>query len=240
MVMIIEEHLILTPEKALIVGESAIIADLHLGLENAMLEKGIAIPRLQIIEIINSVRQIIENYNVERLIIAGDLKHEFSRNLPYEWEDVELFLNSFKDIELEIVRGNHDNYLVTILTKYGIPLKEKIKIKGWTVVHGHKGCNESKIIMGHEHPAIKIKFRGGIYSYPCYLKVTKDSQTVIVLPAFSPIVSGVDILTTNKFLSPILKEIKDIELFAIGEGEVVHIPLHNSPLPFLKGEGFQS
>ena len=216
----------LTPERALLIKVSAVIADLHLGLENVMLEKGVAVPRMQIIEILESVKRIIENYGIRRIVVAGDLKHEFSRNLPYEWEDVEQFLRNIEDIELEVVRGNHDNFLATILAKHGVQLKEEIEIEGWTIVHGHKECDKPKIIMGHEHPAVKIRFRGSVYSYHCYLKIKKKqtNQDIIVLPAFSPLVSGSDVLLAEKFLSPILSDVSDdeIEIYAV-EDEVVYL-----------------
>jgi len=215
----------LTPEKALIIRDTAIIADLHLGLENVMLEKGVAVPRIQIVEITNAIRRIIERYGIERIVVAGDLKHEFSRNLPYEWEDVEQFLKNFEDVRLEVIRGNHDNYLAAILAKHGIELKEEIEIEGWTIVHGHRECDKPKIIMGHEHPAVKIRFRGSIYSYHCYLRVRKQNkQEIIVLPAFSPLVPGSDILSAERFLSPILSEVNDdeIEIYAV-EDEVVYL-----------------
>lgn len=215
----------LTPEKALIIRDTAVIADLHLGLENVMLEKGVAVPRMQIVEITNAVRRIIERYGIKRIVVAGDLKHEFSRNLPYEWEDVEQFLRNLEDVRLEVIRGNHDNYLAAILAKHGIELKEEIEIEGWTIVHGHKECDKPKIIMGHEHPAVKIRFRGSIYSYHCYLRVRKQNkQEIIVLPAFSPLVPGSDILSAERFLSPILSEVNDdeIEIYAI-EDEVVYL-----------------
>jgi putative SbcD/Mre11-related phosphoesterase len=223
--MVIEiNNIKLTPEKALIIHNTAIIADLHLGLENAMLEKGISVPRMQIIEIVGSIKRFIEKYGVERIVIAGDLKHEFSKNLPYEWEDIEHFLKEIKDVEIEVVRGNHDNFLATILAKHGIELRDEIDVHGWTVVHGHKGCDRPRIIMGHEHPAVKVKFRGSTYTYHCYLRIKKPMQEIVVLPAFSPLASGSDLLAMDRFLSPILSDVGDdeIEIYAV-EDDVVYL-----------------
>ena len=50
----------LTPEKAAIIDKTAIIADLHLGFENVMQMKGVAIPRMQIRSILNSTKKIIK------------------------------------------------------------------------------------------------------------------------------------------------------------------------------------
>lgn len=214
---VVINDVILTPEKAAIIGNTAIIADLHLGFENVMQNKGVAIPRMQVKEIVKNVKKIIDKYNINRLIVAGDLKHEFSKNLPYEWEDVREFVESV-DVELEVVRGNHDNFLAAILAEYGIELKEHVKVDKYYVIHGHKDLEFERVIIGHEHPAIKVRVRGGLYSFPCYL-VADDAK--IALPAFSPLMSGSDVLQ-NSFLSPVLNKAKRIEIYAV-EDEVLYL-----------------
>lgn len=213
------DNIILTPEKAVIIDRTAIIADLHLGFENVMQTKGIALPRLQIREISSHVEKIIEKYRVRKIIIAGDLKHEFSRNLPYEWEDVKAFLRLFQDIEVSIVRGNHDNFLAAILAEYGIELKEYDIVRDFYVVHGHREAEYEKLIMGHEHPAVRLRIRGAIYSFPCYLVA---DETKIVLPAFSPLMPGSNVLQET-FLSPILQKARKIEIYAIESEDVVYL-----------------
>jgi len=216
------DNLTLTPEKAIVIDDTAVIADLHLGFENVLQDHGIAFPRIQIKDVIENVEAIINKYSIGRLVIAGDLKHEFSRNLPYEWEDVELFLKTFSDIDIEVVRGNHDNFLAAILAKHGIELKESVEVDGWLIVHGHKYVDGKRIIMGHEHPAIKVRASGAIYSYPCYLRLKDGNREVIVLPAFSPLMSGSDVLSVESFLSPMLTDVEDIEVYAV-EDEVLYL-----------------
>ncbi len=204
-----------TPERALIVKRTAVIADLHLGLENALIEKGIAIPKVQLEDIIERLRNLPK---IERVVIAGDLKHEFGRNLPYEWEDVEVLLKFLlkEGLDVVVVRGNHDNFLGAILSKFGLNLLDRYDLEGWTVVHGHKDCDAKRIIMGHEHPAIKIRI-DGVYTFHCFLRIRTERE-VIVLPAFSPLVSGSDV-SSCRFLSPILSNVKceDVEVYAVDE-----------------------
>ncbi|ADC65531.1 phosphoesterase [Ferroglobus placidus DSM 10642] len=212
----------LTPERAAIAGNVAIIADLHLGIENAMVEKGVSIPELQFEEVMGRTLTIIERYGVKKLVIAGDLKHEFGRNLPLEWKDVSEFLEELSDkVDLEVVRGNHDNFLPAILAKYGLELKEEVRIKGWKVVHGHKEVEGDRIIMGHEHPAVKIRYGGAVYSYPCFLHARNDRE-ILVLPAQSSLSSGTDVLTADKFLSPMLSFDMKIDVYAV-EDEVYYL-----------------
>jgi len=218
-------NLKLLPEKAILIGRTCIISDLHLGFENVVGSYGLTFPRVQIIETINSINKIIEKYKINRLIIAGDLKHEFGKNLPLEWDDVETFLNKFLDLKMEFVRGNHDNFLSIVLAKYCFELKESTKVDKWTVVHGHKECDAKRIIMGHEHPAIKVRINKAIYAYPCFLQVELAEKKIIVLPAFSPLMAGVDVLSTEGFLSPILKGVspKDIKVYALSGEEVIFL-----------------
>ncbi len=211
--------LLLIPEKAIIIEDSAIISDLHLGIEQSM--PGY-VPRLQIGEIVESVKEIFESYGIERLIVNGDMKHEFSQNMPYEWDDVRYFVESVNEFgELRVVRGNHDNYLAAILAKYGIELEKSIRLAGWMVAHGHEAIEAEKLIIGHEHPSIRIRSGYASYTYPCFLRGKKVESGVerelIVLPAFSPMVTGSDVITTFSYLSPLLNSFSsaEIEVYAV-------------------------
>ncbi len=212
----------LTPERAAIIDDIAIISDLHLGIENALVEKGVSIPELQFEEVLDRVVGLVERYSVSKLVIAGDFKHEFGRNLPLEWKDVSRFVESLASVvEIEVVRGNHDNFLPAILSKYGIEVRDELEVRGWKVVHGHRVVEGSRIIMGHEHPAVKLKHGGAVYSYPCFLHA-KNGREIIVLPAQSSLSPGTDILTAETFLSPILSFGMKIEVYAV-EDEIYYL-----------------
>ena len=212
------DGVLLAEEKAVVIDRVAIISDLHLGIENVLAEKGIFVPRMQIDEIISQANKLVRKYKIDKLIIAGDLKHEFSKNLPYEWRDIEKFLNEV-EARVEVVRGNHDNYLSAILSKFNVPLVDEIKIGDWKVVHGHFNCEGKKIIMGHEHPTVKSRIEGAIYTFPCFLRIAIDDRIVIVLPAFSPFLAGSNVLEIDSFLSPILSKVdlSSVEVYGIAD-----------------------
>ncbi|RLI84792.1 MAG: phosphoesterase [Archaeoglobales archaeon] len=205
-----------TPERALMIGRTAVIADLHLGLENVI---GMDV-RVQIDDVLERIEMLSDH--VDRIVIAGDLKHEFGRNLPYEWEDVKRLLRFLlrEGLDVVIVRGNHDNFLGAIVSKFGLEIFDQYKIEGWTIVHGHKNCECNKrIVMGHEHPSIKVRI-DGIYSFHCFLRVKGE---IFVLPAFSPLVSGSDV-TSCRFISPILSNVScdEVEVYAVDD-EVMYL-----------------
>ncbi|MCL5882079.1 MAG: phosphoesterase, partial [Candidatus Thermoplasmatota archaeon] len=67
---------------------AVVVSDLHLGFEEEMNLHGLFLPKLQISHVEGVMDRILERYNPESVIINGDFKHEFSRNLPQEWDDI--------------------------------------------------------------------------------------------------------------------------------------------------------
>src|SRR2546427_2706837 len=134
------------------------ISDLHLGFEAALAEQGVSIPRFQRREILERLARLLDAYEPEKLIIAGDFKHEFSKNLSDEWVEIKQVLRFLQQrTEPIIVRGNHDNFLATILGDLRMTLHDRYDLGGGPVVHGHEaGPALRRIALGHEHPAVKL------------------------------------------------------------------------------------
>ncbi len=200
--------------------ETAVMADFHLGYEDVMAQKGVFLPKLQYPYIMDILEKIFERYDPRSFIIDGDLKHEFSRNMPQEWKEIESVVDFIRDrSKLTVVRGNHDNFLRSILKRREVPLVDSFVLGNYVFAHGHRYLDvpEGKtLIMGHEHPSITL--RDEIYAsakYPCFLLTSK----LIVLPASSLYAYGTDI-TRNDYISPILRTTSpDFEIFVIDERE---------------------
>src|SRR3989449_1852178 len=145
--------LFLRDERALV------ISDLHLGFEGALAEQGVSIPRFQRRVILERLGKMLDRGKAEKVIIAGDFKHEFSKNLVDEWVEVKQVLRFLKDrVTPVLVRGNHDNYLATILGDLNLTLNARADIGGYTIVHRHEeGSALPPIIIGHEHPPGEFK-----------------------------------------------------------------------------------
>src|SRR5207245_1872457 len=104
--------LFLRDERALV------ISDLHLGFEGALAEQGVSIPRFQRRVILERLGKMLDRGKAEKVIIAGDFKHEFSKNLVDEWVEVKQVLRLLKDrVTQVLLRGNHDRYLSPILNR---------------------------------------------------------------------------------------------------------------------------
>lgn len=206
-----DHALLLRDERALV------ISDLHLGFEGALAEQGVSIPRFQRRVILERIGKMLDRTKAERVIVAGDFKHEFSRNLVDEWVEVKQVLRFIQDRAMPaLVRGNHDNYLATILGDLGLKLEDRADLGGFTIVHGHEDVSTlHPIVMGHEHPAVKLKDElGAVVSVPAFLV----AERLIVLPAFSPLALGVDV-SSYPYLSPILNRTKIDDARVIGVDE---------------------
>ncbi len=87
-----------------------VIADLHIGYEEALNKQGILLPRFQFRETVARLKRILDSAKPKRVIINGDLKHEFGGISAQEWREtlkvLDLILTCTDDVVL--VKGNHD------------------------------------------------------------------------------------------------------------------------------------
>jgi len=147
-------------EKLLVVG------DLHLGYEELLNKSGIMISRQMFDEIINDFNAVFgEVGHVDKIVLLGDIKHDFGGISGQEWGDVTRLLHYLKPLgdEIIVLRGNHDTILEPIMKKIGLKLKDYYVWKEFCFVHGDEDFKEiwgKKVkwfVVGHGHPAIKLR-----------------------------------------------------------------------------------
>src|SRR3989344_4295146 len=73
--------------------KTLVINDLHICYEEALHRKGILVPRSQLEQIMNKMKSILHKTKPDKILINGDLKHEFGRVLRQEWKEVSEFLD---------------------------------------------------------------------------------------------------------------------------------------------------
>lgn len=197
--------LIITNQLSAIVDGTLVISDLHIGYESVLEDSGLHLPRIQTETMRDSLMDMVERYSPDRFLLLGDLKHEFSRNLAQEWSEARRILGTLQDHgEVIIVRGNHDNYLATIASKLGVELVDDYSASGIHFAHGHLPFEKRPLVMGHEHPSVRLFDSVGAYvKLPCFLHFEKEE--VLVMPAFSPLAAGTDITSGTGMLSPVLE-----------------------------------
>jgi uncharacterized protein len=184
---------------------TVVVSDLHVGYESVLEDSGLHLPRIQTEAMRDSLLDIIDRFSPERFLLLGDLKHEFSRNLAQEWSEARRILGTLQDHgEVIIVRGNHDNYLATIASKLGVRMVEEHVAMGIHFAHGHLPNPYRPLVMGHEHPSVRLFDSVGAYvKLPCFVHF--ERERILVMPAFSPLAAGTDITSGAQTFSPILE-----------------------------------
>ncbi|MEM0243514.1 MAG: metallophosphoesterase [Candidatus Aenigmatarchaeota archaeon] len=198
-----------------------VISDLQIGFEIHLAQKGILVPQVQFKELIEDIKKIKLISNAKRILINGDLKHEFREITKQELRETVEFLsfckNNFK--EIIVVRGNHDNFIIKILKNFGINFYDPFYSENcFCFTHGHKKiealeCNY--LIIGHEQPAIVLRSDFEKVKLKAFLVGEYENKKLIVLPSFSPLSFGSEInnYSSKDFLSPYLREIDADELY---------------------------
>ena len=208
-----------TAEKVLVIN------DLHIGYEESLHRKGVLVPRFQLEQIINKLKLILQKTKPAKIIINGDLKHEFGKVLRQEWKEVLHFLDFVlaNVPEVIIIKGNHDPIIKPIADKRGVVVVGEYQVGDTLIVHGDElvETNAKRIVIGHEHPAITIREGSKWEKYKCFLKGTWKDKELIAVPSFNPLLEGTDVLK-EQLLSPFLEDIRNFEAYVVGEKGVYY------------------
>lgn len=154
--------------------KTLVIADLHLGWEMALRDKGIHVPS-QTPKLLQKLTALLSKHKPDTLLILGDVKYTVVKTKLGEWHDIPDFFTQLKNYvrDIVIVRGNHDANLEPLL-----PEKIKLLPASGTIIgdvglfHGHKWPSPmllkcKTLIMGHLHPVV-------VFRDPVGFKITRQ------------------------------------------------------------------
>lgn len=212
-----------------------VVADLHIGIESQLREKGLQ-TESQAQKMIDHFFSICKKFNPKEIILLGDIKHNIPSATFQERKDVRNFLTQITEFgTIHIIPGNHDGF-ISKLSPEEIILhpSDGFSIENVGFVHGHRWPNEEitqcdQIIIGHTHPTVMFTDRLDFKTFePCWMKglFLKDklkekypnskNPEVLVMPAFNPLCGG---LATNQegITGPIGKiiDIKNSQIYLI-------------------------
>ena len=214
---------------ALFTDSTLIISDVHIGYEESLNKQGILVPRLQFEEIVRQMESIfkkLKNRKIERIIINGDLKHEFGTISEQEWRNTLKFIDLLSKHcnEIILIKGNHDKILGPIAKKRNVVISDfftTLSDKKIIVCHGDRIPENEVlgkapiIIIGHEHPAVTLKDGPRTENFKCFLKGKYKGKTLIVQPSFNKITEGTNVLR-DRLLSPFLsQDLGNFEVFIV-------------------------
>jgi uncharacterized protein len=197
--------------------EILVLGDLHIGYEEYVYGESLFI-RTQLKEILEKLAGMFElldnrKIKIKKIVLLGDLKHEFGEISDSEWRDTLQFLDYLDEKmsgegKIILVKGNHDNIAGPIVRKRNVKIVDFYKYKDVCFIHGNKmfkRCENSKtLIMGHLHPSISLRDKYKKEKYKCFLKGKWKGKDIFILPSFSNISFGLDLkeidISKNHFL----------------------------------------
>ena len=103
---------------ALRVDDALVVADLHIGLEEELREKGVQIPsRAEVMA--RRLADFAERTGARELVILGDVKHLVPKMASRERRDVYVFFRDLAAVfeRITIAQGNHDGILRNIVPR---------------------------------------------------------------------------------------------------------------------------
>ena len=182
-------------EKVLVIG------DLHLGYEESLNKSGVLISRKMFEELLKDLDEIFSVVGeVDKIVLLGDVKHDFGEINRQEWSDVIKLFEYLEDRckDIVIIKGNHDNMLQGIAKQRDIEVKDYFILENMAFLHGDKdfpGIYDKKIkywIVGHAHPAVKLSDGVKVEKYKCFLSGRYKGKKVIIVPSFFEYSAGSD------------------------------------------------
>lgn len=204
-----------------------IVADLQLGREEELRSHGHMVFDRELSSMKRRLSKALKHTGAKRLLINGDIKHEFSRINKQEWHHVLALLDFFREhgVEVILVKGNHDNMLEPIARKHGYAVVDYHLEEGYLFCHGHElpakeALLAHTIIIGHEHPAVRLDDGVRSESAKCFLVGHYKKKRLIVLPSYSEVTQGTDIIQ-GKSLGPFMGEKKKFAVFVLVEDSVL-------------------
>ena len=152
--------------------KTLVIADLHLGIEAELREKGINIGS-QTEKLLERVITCVKAAEPDVILLLGDVKHAVPRISWMDRKEVPFFLAGLAEYApVYVVKGNHDGHLNRLLPKTTEPERKpehEVCIKstkgflfdGVGYTHGHSWplqdlFSAKYVLIGHNHPRIKL------------------------------------------------------------------------------------
>lgn len=210
---LLNQHLLLLPQKAIYWEQqkALIAADVHLGKVGHFRKAGIAVPRDMEQSDLAILSDLIHEHQPEKLIFLGDLFHS---DMNADWDWFILWRSQFPELEIILIKGNHDIIDDSHYHDLGVILQDKLLIGPFLMLH-HPLTDEALdnatgyAFCGHIHPGVSLVGRGRQrITLPCFA----FGERQVILPSFGKFTGKVAIRSN-----------KADRIFAIANDKVVPI-----------------
>jgi metallophosphoesterase superfamily enzyme len=205
---------------------TAVLADLHLGAETSLARQGLYIPDTSSAAIRRGWQEIA-SLKPARIVLAGDV---FDSKTPDAgaialFRDL---VSAVSGVAITLLPGNHDpepDVLAALVGDLPVTVAASTAVAGIPIIHGHQSADARGIgdgqwsgppeeprrhwipaglVVGHQHPAVILSTRVRSAKMICYalcvLRVGRARVPLLVLPPFSPLPLGSNLLTSRNWI----------------------------------------
>jgi DNA ligase-associated metallophosphoesterase len=178
------QPLCLLAEKAAFLASSRtlLVADAHLGKAVSFRALGVPVPRGTTSETLAGLSALVARTGARRIVFLGDFLHSAHAHAAATLAAVAAWRRAHADLELVLVRGNHDDRAGDPPAQLGMHIvDEPFMHGGLALCHHPKRIAGAYVLAGHLHPCVSVGGRGWDHlRLPCFWL----GDDVGVLPAF--------------------------------------------------------
>ena len=145
------------------------------------------------------------------------MKHSIPAISWQEMKEVPEFLSLLGFERVILVKGNHDGNIENLVKGLdNVTVRKSFSIGDYFLTHGHRKIRTKKpnIVIGHNHPSVKLKDRmGAYYTLQGWLigKIRLEiGHRLILMPAFNPLSGSCIVNGSEKFIGPLAKNLSAI------------------------------
>jgi DNA ligase-associated metallophosphoesterase len=206
------ENLVLLAEKAVFwpAKKALFVADFHLGKAASFRRAGIPLPSGTTAENVERLGRALDKTQATQVVFLGDFLHSKDGRSESTFGRFGDWRAARKDVELTVVRGNHDKKAGDPPDEWGVRCIEAGERLGPFVLNHEPGASRGGYALaGHIHPAVRLSaFGEKPLRLPCFWFGARYG----VLPAFGAFTGNAEVLPR-----------KGDQVFVIAEQEVLKV-----------------
>jgi DNA ligase-associated metallophosphoesterase len=169
---------------------TVLVADAHFGKAVSFRRLGVPVPRGTTTETLDQLSALVADTGARRIVFLGDFLHSARSHARGTLAAIGRWREQHADLELTLVRGNHDDRAGDPPASLGIEVvDEPLALGPFALCHYPKPVAGAYVLAGHWHPCISVKGRAfERLRLPCFWfgddSGARPESAVGVLPAF--------------------------------------------------------